>query len=134
MMLESHISNLVILQQKLLREFYQLIDPDLINSQGDLSIFAKKAIKSKTIRIDGENWTIGFHGVGACFTRESDKVVVDFDKHLNKPNCFSPWRLSLYLESIGIDEDHNKLKSLLDISSLNKVENDRYELSLSNVS
>ena len=126
--LKDHINDLVILQQKLLKEFKAVIDPTLIDAKGSLTR-TRNIVTSKTLEVCGEAWAMGFHGVGVCFTRKVDGVVVDFDKHLDKPNSFSPWRLALYLDSIGHERDHNELREFLDASSITKTEYDRYELS-----
>lgn len=125
--LKDHINDLVGLQQKLLKQFKYVIDPTLIDSKGDL-VRTRNIVESNTLEVCGEHWEMGFHGVGVCFTRKVDGVVVDFDKHVDKPNSFSPWRLSLYLESIGHDRHHNDLREILDASNITKTEHDRYEL------
>lgn len=58
---------------------------------------------SGLLKLDSEVWDFRKHGLGVCFERLSDQLVVDVHRHITScPACIDPWRLVQYLESKNI--------------------------------
>lgn len=62
--------------------------------------------KHGRIKVDDMYWNFKKHGAGVEFSSVDDGRLVDVCEHINQPNLFDEWRLSLYLESIH-KEDYN---------------------------
>jgi hypothetical protein len=58
---------------------------------------------SGLVKLDSEVWDFKKHGVGVCFERLSDRLVIDVHRYIEScPACVDPWRLVQYLESKNI--------------------------------
>ncbi|MEC4091932.1 MULTISPECIES: DUF6896 domain-containing protein [Pseudoalteromonas] len=52
------------------------------------------------IKVDDMYWNFKKHGAGVEFSCVDDGRLVDVCEHIDQPDLFDEWRLSLYLESI----------------------------------
>lgn len=56
--------------------------------------------KHGKIKVDNIYWNFKKHGAGVEFCSVENGAIVDVCEHIDQPNLFDEWRLSLYLESI----------------------------------
>lgn len=92
--LMPHISILVHLQCQLIRA--------LFNQFGPIDRFCFTVPSRGGVEACDEKWEFTKHGLGVKFV-SSGGLVVDCHKNLDHSECFDAWRLSIFLESQGID-------------------------------
>jgi hypothetical protein len=59
-------------------------------------------IPSGSLSHGGHTWQFVKHGAGVQFTRAEDGTVIDAHQHFHSPEVVDEWRMSLFLESIGV--------------------------------
>lgn len=97
MKLDVAISTYKRLQVRLVADFLVDVRPS------DLEFFHDVAPRGE-LESGGERWEWSRHGAGVEFTRTKDGVVVDAHVGLAEvPEAIDGWRLSTYLESLGVE-------------------------------
>lgn len=95
------------LQTELVRSF--LNTNDSCHDIQYLTDFPKKG----EIILNGEIWHFRIHGVGVSFKNKKTGVIVDPNSYITYIDIFNTWRLSIYLESIGINISDDEIESFL---------------------
>lgn len=78
------------------RRLLELVTQD--QPSGDLSLI-QALPKSGSVQLMGAEWTFKKHGVGLEFRNTQTGEVVDAHDHIERPEAFDAWRITLYCES-----------------------------------
>jgi hypothetical protein len=134
--IKDFVDNLILHQNNLVEKILSISDDNFFDNRGNLVStaqgFRQRIRELKLISADSDLWHVRYHGCGLCFTRCRDGHVVDIDQRVKQPNMFSTWRLSLFLESLGIEIDSNILHERIKKSGVDLKKTDRYFWELSN--
>lgn len=107
--LYENITSLLLAQTELIDEVCR------IHSKNRRLNVLKEVPKTGNINLLNSDWNYRKHGDGICFTDKKAGTVVDLEVQPHRPELFSAWRLSLYLESIGDEEvSERSLAQILD--------------------
>ena len=76
--------------------------------------------KNGKINTDDMHWNFKKHGAGVEFSSIDDGRLIDICEHIDQPDLFDEWRLTIYLESINRDVGNLK-DELEDLCQLGQV-------------